>query len=59
VFFAISQCFGAIGPIFCGHLIGNGDNTSRLFVGYLISAGIMVLGRVVELVLGVPAERKR
>jgi hypothetical protein len=27
-------------------------------VGYLIGAGIMILGGVVELVLGIPAERK-
>jgi MFS family permease len=58
VFFAIAQCFGAIGPIFYGHLIGNGTDTSKLFVGYLVGAGVMILGGVVELVLGVPAERK-
>ena len=58
VFFAIAQCFGAIGPIFYGHLIGNGADTSNLFVGYLIGAGVMILGGVVELLLGIPAERK-
>ncbi|WP_241997955.1 MULTISPECIES: MFS transporter [Kribbella] len=58
VFFAIAQCFGAIGPIFYGHLIGNGGNTSSLFLGYLIGAGVMILGRVVELLLGIPAERR-
>jgi MFS family permease len=57
VFFAIAQCFGAIGPIFYGHLIGNGADTSKLFVGYLIGAGVMILGGVVELALGIPAER--
>ena len=25
VFFAIAQCFGAIGPIFYGHLIGEDE----------------------------------
>jgi hypothetical protein len=29
-----------------------------LFVGYLVGAGVMILGGVVELVLGVRAERK-
>jgi MFS family permease len=58
VFFAIAQCFGAIGPIFYAHLIGNGADTSKLFVGYLIGAGVMVLGGVVEIVLGIPAERR-
>jgi MFS family permease len=57
VFFAIAQCFGAIGPIFYGHLIGNGADASKLFVGYLIGAGVMILGGAVELLLGVPAER--
>jgi MFS family permease len=58
VFFAIAQCFGAIGPIFFGHLIGNGADSSKLFVGYLIGAGAMILGGLVELALGIPAERK-
>jgi len=58
LFFAIAQCFGAIGPIFYGHLIGNGGNTSSLFLGYLIGAGVMILGGVVELLLGIPAERR-
>ena len=58
VFFAIAQCFGAIGPIFYGHLIANGADTSRLFVGYLIGAGVMIVGGVVEVVLGIPAERQ-
>ena len=58
VFFAIAQCFGAIGPIFYGHLIGNGADTSKLFVGYLIGAGVMILGGLVEIVLGVHAERQ-
>jgi hypothetical protein len=58
VFFAIAQCFGAIGPIFYGNLIGNGADTSKLFVGYLIGAGVMIIGGVVELLLGVRAERR-
>jgi MFS family permease len=58
VFFAIAQCFGAIGPILYGHLIGTGADTYRLFLGYLLGAGVMILGGIVELILGVPAERK-
>ena len=57
VFFAIAQCFGAIGPIFYGYLIGNGADTSKLFVGYLIGAGVMILGGIVELAIGIRAER--
>jgi MFS family permease len=57
VFFAIAQCFGAIGPIFYGHLIGEGD-PGKLFIGYLIGAGVMVVGGIVEIFLGVDAEGK-
>ena len=54
VFFAIAQCFGAIGPIFYGHLIGEGD-PFKLFIGYLIGAAVMVVGGIV---LGIDAEGK-
>jgi MFS family permease len=57
VFFAIAQCFG-VGPVLYGHLIGGGGDPSRLCVGYLIGGAVMVIGGIVELVLGVPAERK-
>ncbi|MDT4989544.1 MAG: hypothetical protein QOI74_3638 [Micromonosporaceae bacterium] len=56
VFFAIAQCFGAIGPIFYGWLIGNGANPGKLFIGYLIGAAVMIVGGVVEVFLGVDAE---
>ncbi|MEA2346462.1 MAG: hypothetical protein QOG62_249 [Thermoleophilaceae bacterium] len=56
VFFAIAQCFGALGPVFYGWLIGDGSNPHQLFIGYLIGAGVMIVGGVVELVLGVDAE---
>jgi MFS family permease len=56
VFFAIAQCFGAIGPVFYGHLIGNGDEPGKLFIGYLIGAAVMIIGGVVEIFLGVDAE---
>ncbi|MGN6332960.1 MAG: MFS transporter [Motilibacteraceae bacterium] len=56
VFFAIAQCFGALGPVVYGNLIGDGSDPNRLFVGYLIGAGAMVLGGIVEIVLGIAAE---
>jgi len=58
VFFAIAQTFGAIGPWLYGALIGTGQDHFRLFVGYLIGAGVMMIGGLVELFLGVAAEGK-
>lgn len=58
VFFAIAQCFGAIGPIFYGNLIGEGENPGKLFIGYLIGAAVMIVGGLVEVFLGVDAEGK-
>jgi MFS family permease len=58
VFFALAQCFGAIGPIFYGALIGEGTDPGKLFIGYLIGAAVMVIGGVVEIFLGVDAEGK-
>ncbi|MET7397413.1 MFS transporter [Dactylosporangium sp. NPDC005572] len=58
VFFAIAQCFGAIGPIFYGWLIGEGEDPGKLFIGYLIGALVMIIGGVVEAVIGVDAEGK-
>jgi MFS family permease len=56
VFFAVAQCFGAIGPVFYGWLIGEGKHPFELFIGYLIGAGVMVVGGLVEVFLGVDAE---
>ena len=58
LFFAIAQCFGAFGPWFYGKLIGDGSNHSALTLGYLIGAGVMVVGGLVEVFLGVDAENK-
>jgi MFS family permease len=58
VFFAIAQCFGALGPIIYGALIGKGTNTGPLFGGYLLGAGVMILGGVIAAFLGVAAEGK-
>jgi hypothetical protein len=58
VFFAIAQTFGSIGPWLYGMLIGNGHDHSKLFIGYLIGAVVMIGGGIVELCIGVPAERQ-
>jgi MFS family permease len=56
VFFAIAQCFGFLGTHLFGSLIGKGQDPNKLFVGYLIGAGAMILGGVVAAVLAVDAE---
>jgi MFS family permease len=56
VFFAIAQSFGAFGPWFYGHLIGNGTDHTKLFYGYLIGAAVMAVGGIVEIVIGVDSE---
>ncbi|TSD99358.1 MFS transporter [Skermania sp. ID1734] len=58
VFFAIAQCFGAIGPVFYGWLIGSGDQRTPLFYGYLIGAAVMACGGIVAAIFGVAAEGK-
>jgi MFS family permease len=58
VFFAIAQLFGAFGPVFYGALIGNGSSRTGLYIGYLVGAGIMIIGGVVEIILGIDAEGK-
>jgi MFS family permease len=58
VFFAIGTIAGALGPAFYGALIGDGSSRTGLFVGYLVGAGIMILGGVVEIVCGINAEGK-
>jgi MFS family permease len=58
VFFAIAQCFGALGPVIYGALIGEGESRGPLFYGYLLGAGVMIVGGVVAAVLGVSAEGK-
>jgi MFS family permease len=58
VFFAIAQSFGALGPWLYGELIGSGQDHFKLFIGYLIGAGIMAIGGIVEVFLGVDAEQR-
>jgi MFS family permease len=58
VFFAIAQCFGALGPVIYGALIGKGEDRGPLFGGYLIGAAVMIVGGLVAAFLGVSAEGK-
>jgi MFS family permease len=60
VFFAIAQLFGSFGSHLYGHLIGNGPNynPNDLFWGYILGAGLMILGGLVAAVLAVDAENK-
>jgi MFS family permease len=58
VFFAIGAVAGAFGPAFYGALIGNGSSRTGLFIGYLVGAGIMLIGGLVEVFLGVQAAGK-
>jgi MFS family permease len=58
VFFAIAQCFGALGPVIYGGLIGNGSKPLMLFLGYLLAAGVMIVGGLVAWFLAVDAEGK-
>lgn len=55
---AIAQCFGALGPVIYGALIGDGSHPVRLFVGYLLGAGVMIAGGLVARFLAVDAENK-
>ncbi len=56
VFFAIAQCFGALGPVIYGALIGDGSQPFKLFLGYLLAALLMIAGGLVAVVFGVAAE---
>jgi MFS family permease len=58
VFFSIAQTFGALGPVLFGALIGDGSNPTLLFYGYLLAAGVMIAGGLVEVFLGIDAENK-
>jgi MFS family permease len=58
VFFAIAQCFGALGPVVYGALIGDGSDPGALFGGYLLGASVMILGGLIAWFLAVDAEGK-
>jgi MFS family permease len=57
-FYAIGTALGGItGPVVFGQLIGTGDR-GTLLIGYLFAAGLMIFAALVELVIGVKAERR-
>jgi hypothetical protein len=56
VFFAIAQCFGALGPVIYGALIGDGTQPIKLFPGYLLGAAVMIAGGLVAWFRAVDAE---
>jgi len=58
VFFAIAQCFGALGPVVYGALIGDGTQPFKLFLGYLLAALVMIAGGLVAVTFGVAAENR-
>jgi MFS family permease len=58
VFFTIGTIAGAIGPAFYGALIGDGSSRTGLFIGYLVGAGIMIIGGLVAIKYGIDAEGK-
>ena len=53
-----AQGFGSLGSHLYGHLIGDGSDPNKRYVGYLIGAGAMIAGGLVEAFLGVNAENK-
>src|SRR2546421_1706230 len=58
IFYAFGTLAGGVGaPILFGWIIGTGSK-SALFAGYLVGAGLMIVGALVEAWLGVNAERK-
>ncbi|OIV36491.1 MFS transporter [Mangrovactinospora gilvigrisea] len=58
IFFSIGQLVGSSGPYIFGALIGDGSHRERLFLGYLLGAGVMIVGGVVAALFGVDAEGK-
>lgn len=59
VFFSIAQIVGALAPLFYGALINKDHpNTTHLFIGYAVGAGLMIVGGIIAATLGVSAEGK-
>ncbi|WP_028921121.1 MFS transporter [Pseudonocardia acaciae] len=58
VFFCIAQCFGALGPVIYGAMIGDGSNPFNMFIGFLLASVVMIIGGVVAILFGVNAEGK-
>jgi MFS family permease len=58
IFYAIGTLAGGVGaPVLFGWIIGTGSITA-LFIGYLVAAALMICGALVEVWIGVPAERR-
>jgi MFS family permease len=58
LFYAVGTLIGgAFAPWLFGSIIGTGSNQA-LVAGYLVAAGLMIIGGVVEVWIGVPAERR-
>jgi MFS family permease len=58
IFYAVGTLAGGVfAPWLFGWIIGAGSSIG-LFTGYLVAAGLMMFGAIVELWLGVPAERR-
>ena len=58
IFYAIGTLTGGVfAPWLFGWIIGTGSSTA-LFTGYLAAAVLMIIGAIVELWIGVPAERR-
>jgi MFS family permease len=58
IFYAFGTLVGGVGaPILFGWIIGTGSRTA-LLIGYLIGAALMIIGAIVEAIIGVDAERK-
>jgi MFS family permease len=58
IFYAIGTLTGGVfAPLLFGWIIGTGSSNA-LFAGYLVAAFLMILGAIVELWIGVAAERR-
>jgi MFS family permease len=58
IFYACGTLVGGVaGPALYGYIVGTGSR-SFLFWGYIVGAAVIALGGLVELVVGVDAERK-
>lgn len=58
-FYSVSTAVGGIiGPWLFGTLIGDGNSRGSVFIGYLVGAGLMIIGGITELLLGVAAEQR-
>ena len=58
VFYAVGTAIGgALAPLIFGLLIGTGDR-GTVYLGYLFGAALMIAAAIVELLIGVKAERQ-